>query len=87
MDLIISSLTLQPNLFQLFQPIGGVSATPLSHARAAGTPEATQKIAKKNTNAIFEKCEGFTEGLQIAAIIQDFSLRERGEQIYFFAER
>src|SRR5690348_12081930 len=36
MDLIISSLTLQPNLFQLFQPIGGVSATPLSHARAVG---------------------------------------------------
>src|SRR5580658_2375340 len=26
MDLIRSSLTLQPNLFQLFQPIGGVSA-------------------------------------------------------------
>src|SRR5262245_22745459 len=37
MDLIISSLTLQPNLFQLFQPIGGVSATPLSQPRAAGT--------------------------------------------------
>src|SRR5256885_2379748 len=35
MDLIMSSLTLQPNLFQLFQPIGGVSATPLSQARVA----------------------------------------------------
>src|SRR5947208_15797797 len=35
MDLIKSSLTLQPNLFQLFHPIGGVSATPLSHARAS----------------------------------------------------
>src|SRR5437868_12707745 len=27
MDLIRSSLTLQPNLFQLFQPIGGVGAS------------------------------------------------------------
>src|SRR5919197_6455281 len=28
------SLTLQPNLFQLFQPIGGVLASPLSSERA-----------------------------------------------------
>src|SRR6266446_4470551 len=34
-DLIKSSLTLQPNLFQLFHPIGGVSATPLSQACAS----------------------------------------------------
>src|SRR6266404_3238348 len=35
MDLIKSSLTLQANLFQLFHPIGGVNATPLSHARVS----------------------------------------------------
>src|SRR5437588_614164 len=33
-SLINFSLTLQPNLFQLFQPIGGVRASPLSSARA-----------------------------------------------------
>src|SRR5882724_9737298 len=39
MDLIKSSLTLQANLFQLFHPIGGVKATPLSHARASLAPK------------------------------------------------
>src|SRR2546421_9689775 len=34
-SLINFSLTLQPNLFQLFQPIGGVRASPLSSARAS----------------------------------------------------
>ena len=33
-SLINFSLTLQPNLFQLFQPIGGVFASPLSSERA-----------------------------------------------------
>src|SRR5580765_1172192 len=32
MDLMSSSLTLQPNLFQEFQPMGGVRARPLSRA-------------------------------------------------------
>src|SRR5882762_1851816 len=44
MDFKRSSLTLQPNLFQLFQPIGGVRATPLSHALASF---AADKIARK----------------------------------------
>src|SRR5882762_504562 len=44
MDFKRSSLTLQPNLFQLFQPIGGVRATPLSHAPASF---AANKIARK----------------------------------------
>src|SRR5258707_11920855 len=43
MDFKRSSLTLQPNLFQLFQPIGGVRATPLSHALAS---VAANKIAR-----------------------------------------
>src|ERR1017187_7589700 len=39
--LIRSSLTLQENLFQLFQPMGGVRANPLSSAR--NSPAATRK--------------------------------------------
>src|ERR1019366_3922537 len=39
--LIRSSLTLQENLFQLFQPMGGVRANPLSRAR--NSPAATRK--------------------------------------------
>jgi hypothetical protein len=39
--LIRSSLTLQANLFQLFQPMGGVRARPLSSAR--NSPAATRK--------------------------------------------
>src|SRR5258708_38515987 len=44
MDFKRSSLTLQPNLFQLFKPIGGVRATPLSHALASF---AANKLARK----------------------------------------
>src|SRR5450759_3938572 len=33
------SLTLQPNLFQLFHPMGGVRARPLSSARSAWRAE------------------------------------------------
>src|SRR5215470_10821117 len=46
MDLIISSLTLQANLFQLFQPMGGVRATPLSQAWAAGGNESAQRAMR-----------------------------------------
>src|SRR5258708_20590297 len=44
MDFKRSSLTLHPNLSKLFQPIGGVRATPLSHALALF---AANKIARK----------------------------------------
>src|SRR6478672_7750269 len=47
MPLIMSSLTLQPNLFQLFQPIGGVRASPLSQARASGTLVATSPSSRQ----------------------------------------
>src|SRR5438270_10781157 len=52
MDLIMSSLTLQPNLFQLFQPIGGVSATPLSQARVASGNE-ERKMRTTTDKTIF----------------------------------
>src|SRR5215831_2974002 len=55
MDLIISSLTLQPNLFQLFQPIGGVSATPLSQAFATGEKAKRKIVAKKMENILAGK--------------------------------
>src|ERR1700687_571554 len=46
--LIKSSLTLQANLFQLFQPIGGVLARPLSRARnSPGGRQAMNKMQKK----------------------------------------
>jgi hypothetical protein len=47
--LIRSSLTLQANLFQLFQPIGGVRANPLSSAR--NSPAATKKPSAANPKA------------------------------------
>src|SRR5689334_12730350 len=47
MSLISFSLTLQANLFQLFQPIGGVLARPLSCALALD-----QQQAKTKTTAI-----------------------------------
>src|ERR1051325_10155790 len=43
MSLISFSLTLQANLFQLFQPIGGGLARPLSCALALGQQQAVEK--------------------------------------------
>src|SRR5579862_6059736 len=43
--LIRSSLTSQANLFQLFQPIGGVRARPLSSARRAGAAASRARAA------------------------------------------
>src|SRR6266404_6439216 len=48
MDLIKSSLTLQANLFQLFHPIGGVKATPSSHARASLAPKSMPNAVSIN---------------------------------------
>src|SRR5438046_10428808 len=45
MDLMRSSLTLQPNLFQEFQPIGGVWARPLSRAVEGWTKESKARSA------------------------------------------
>src|SRR5512142_1908768 len=45
--LIRLSLMLQPNLFQLFQPMGGVRARPLSSARA-GAAEASRSPAARD---------------------------------------
>src|SRR5215813_3320524 len=47
MDLIRASLTLQPNLFQEFQPMGGVRARPLSSAREVS---ARERKARKSRN-------------------------------------
>src|SRR5262250_2198594 len=49
MDLMSSSLTLQPNLFQEFQPMGGVSARPLSSAVAGLAKERNARRARKET--------------------------------------
>ena len=46
-DLTRSSVTLQANRFQLFQPMGGVSATPFSRARE----DRAQKRNPKNDSA------------------------------------
>src|SRR5207237_1180298 len=55
-DLTRSSVTLQPKRFQLFQPIGGVRARPLSRACEDG---AQRRNPKKSDNArrliFFEK--------------------------------
>src|ERR1700683_5252981 len=49
--LMRSSLTLQPNLFQLFQPIGGVRAKPLSRAssgeHSAAARDAPNTISRR----------------------------------------
>jgi hypothetical protein len=55
--LIKSSLTLQANLFQLFQPIGGVLARPLSRARKSlpgnKAMNATQQQALNHRKQLF----------------------------------
>src|SRR6266550_1985255 len=43
---IISSLTLHPNLFQLFHPIGGVLANPLSCADSEGAIRTPTRAAR-----------------------------------------
>jgi hypothetical protein len=48
-----SSLTLQPNLFQLFHPIGGVSAKPLSKALEQGEPISAPQTIARNKPARF----------------------------------
>jgi hypothetical protein len=47
---IKSSLTLQPNLFQLFHPIGGVRANPASCPNNAGA--AFKKMKAKRVNVL-----------------------------------
>ena len=52
------SLMLQPNVFQLFQPIGGVRATPLSSACAAGAPRTARLPDSRSTPeamAVFQR--------------------------------
>jgi hypothetical protein len=46
-SLIKLSLTLQANLFQLFQPIGGVLARPLSSAFALAVPKYAIDVRQK----------------------------------------
>src|SRR4051794_15790128 len=56
------SLMLQPKVFQLFQPIGGVRATPFSSACAAGA-EATLRAPEISnspaTSAVFRRLTGY----------------------------
>src|SRR5215470_8944278 len=72
MDLIISSLTLQANLFQLFQPMGGVRATPLSQARAAGT---RRKVRARKINALRNFAMFIATSGNRGEIIQEFAKR------------
>src|SRR5688500_18440031 len=56
-----ASVTLQLNLFQLFQPIGGVRASPLFRAWAWGTlcrlpnPKNMETIILKSTTALIKR--------------------------------
>src|SRR3954451_15966806 len=54
------SLMLQPNVVQLFQPIGGVRATPLSRACAAGLPRTAVAPDRSSTPAAMVAFQGFT---------------------------
>src|SRR5450432_2306728 len=63
--LIRSSLTLQANLFQLFQPIGGVFARPLSSARSSTadseTMNARQQQVRNHRQQIFRFIPGSSQ--------------------------
>src|SRR5260370_30227631 len=52
-DLTRSSVTLQAKRFQLFQPMGGVRARPLSRARADGTQRRNPKKRDSARQLIF----------------------------------
>src|SRR5215470_8690631 len=84
MDLIMSSLTLQANLFQLFQPMGGVRATPLSQARALGTRmnARAKKINTLRNFAIFIATSGSR-----GEIIQEFVKRFVSRKTKFIFSR
>src|SRR5215475_10748702 len=60
MDLIMSSSTLQPNLFQLFQPMGGVRATPLSRAWEVCAEIAMKAITQEQRKISLRKSDLFT---------------------------
>src|SRR5262250_1812283 len=62
MDLRRSSLTLHPNLFQLFQPMGGVKATPLSSALSSRAVRKTARSASSRAEH-FEVSVGTTSFL------------------------
>jgi hypothetical protein len=47
-----SSFTLQPNLFQLFQPMGGVLASPSSRAGRLAAKKSRYERAKKRVRFI-----------------------------------
>jgi hypothetical protein len=49
-SLINFSLTLQPNLFQLFHPIGGVRASPLSSVRARAADADAHKTSRTHSS-------------------------------------
>src|SRR5947207_8375588 len=52
-DLTRSSVTLQPKRFQLFQPMGGVRARPLSRAREDGAQRRNPKKMESARRLIF----------------------------------
>src|SRR5262252_7037300 len=59
MDLMRSSLTLQPNLFQEFQPMGGVRQRPLSRAMEGWTSERNARMRNDVSRAavnVFMTC-------------------------------
>jgi hypothetical protein len=81
MDLIMSSLTLQPNLFQLFQPIGGVSAAPLSHAAGLAEHNAKENVNAKSEEIVVRNILRFmtASGILRGGMIQDLFRIVHGE--------
>src|SRR5260221_9994937 len=75
MDLSRSSLTLQPNLFQLFHPMGGVRATPLSQARASSTEKRKASAQARERRTMREQVSVFI------AIPPDTKSRRDGTRI------
>ena len=63
---ISRSETLQANLFQLFQPMGGVLASPLSRAHAGATQMIKKKKVHINRNRIAGTSQaGFSRNLDL----------------------
>src|SRR2546421_7997830 len=74
-SLINCSLTLQPNLFQLFQPIGGVRASSLSSARASIVMSAQtalrQTVARQSLLCLLISCDLCWRAHLRASVLKD----------------
>src|ERR1700691_4494890 len=79
--LIKSSLTSHPNLFQLFQPIGGVSARPLSEAFAGSALRTPIHTTKQYQQLCFANKRMAATSLSSSQHLERIATPRRGHSI------